>query len=319
MIGVIFGGDSPEREVSLRTGEAVLGALQRLRIPALAIDARQPMNSWFDQSVAAMFIALHGGLGEDGSVQGVMETAGIPYTGSGVLASALGMDKWRSRQLFRQHQIPVPASIKLTAAAPQPTPKQLDALGEQLFVKPNAQGSSIGCNRVGGNHKELAAALREAFAYDEEVLVERFLEGGEYAVGILDDAPMPVVRIEPDRPFYDYAAKYEDDGTAYHLPSGLAPERERHAQQIALAAWRALGGAGWGRVDLLDSPDGLVVAEINTVPGMTEQSLVPKAAAHQGMGFDELVRTILDLALNKGGPKSTAAQKQVFHSNEDES
>lgn len=296
-VGVLLGGSSAEREISLQSGQAVLKALKRLGVQSVALDTAAPMRDWLNTKLSAAFIALHGSDGEDGVVQGALQTAGIPYTGSGVLASALAMDKWRSRQLFRQAGVAVPATVNLGQGD---SIEPCYALGEQLFVKPNNQGSSLGCSRVGGNHASLPAALKEAFQYSERVLVEPWLDGGEYFVGILDSQPLPAIKVESSRAFYDYVAKYQSGYSQYHLPCGLSPEQEAQLQQSALAAWRALGCSGWGRVDLMASADQFLVLEINTVPGMTENSLMPKAAAHLGIDFDQLVGRIVASAAPGG-------------------
>ena len=291
-VAVLLGGDSPEREISLESGQAVLDALKTLGISALAVDTKVPLRDWLASDIGCAFVALHGGNGENGSVQGVLEMAGIPYTGSDVLACALAMDKWRCRQLLKQQGLPVPSGLLLQRGEDASHCAQL---GEKLFVKPNAQGSSLGCSRVGGNEGSLADALELAFNYDDAVLVESLIEGEEYVVGILGDEPLPVVRIEPEGLFYDYHAKYQSDKTQYHLPCGLPPEQERELQSAALSAWQAIGGSGWGRVDLMGSIDDFRIMEINTVPGLTGHSLVPMAAAHIGMDFASLVSRILAL------------------------
>jgi D-alanine-D-alanine ligase len=244
----------------------------------------------------AVWNALHGGAGEDGTVQGCLGTLGLPYTGSGVLGSALAMNKLRCKQLWRGcggGGIPTADFVELGEVGVRGAGERL---GWPVMVKPASGGSSIGMARADGP-EELAAAYEAAAAYDSSVLAEAWLDGPELTVGILDDEPLPVLRLEVARDFYDYAAKYEaGSGTQYLHPTGLGEEVERQCQQLALAAFAALECSGWGRVDLKMGPEGPAVIEVNTVPGMTPHSLVPKAAAHAGLGFDELVERILGVA-----------------------
>ncbi|QDX81428.1 D-alanine--D-alanine ligase [Denitratisoma sp. DHT3] len=291
-VAVMFGGDSAEREVSLKSGSAVLKALRTAGVDAHAFDPREkPLSALREEHFQRAFIAMHGRGGEDGSLQGALELMGIPYTGSGVLASALAMDKWRTKLVWQAAGIPVPEYAVLDAASDFAAVER--RLGLPLFVKPANEGSSIGISKVkqpGG----LKAAYQEAARHDPIVLAERFLAGGEFTVGILGDRALPVIRIVPSGEFYDYEAKYLRDDTEYRIPSGLPPEREQEMQQIALRAFAILGGRGWGRVDLMQDDAGRVYAlEVNTSPGMTDHSLVPMAARAAGIGFEQLVLQVL--------------------------
>ncbi|HPU79484.1 D-alanine--D-alanine ligase [Accumulibacter sp.] len=296
-VAVLFGGRSAEREVSLNSGSRVLAALQRQGVDATAFD---PSERKLDELAAfdRAFIALHGRYGEDGTIQGVLELMGIPYTGSGVMASALGMDKWRSKLLWQACGLPVPEYVLLDANSDF---ARVEAeLGLPLFVKPACEGSSIGISKVkqaGG----LGAAYAEAAKHDSLVIAERAILGGEYTTAILGDAALPIIKIEPRGEFYDYEAKYLRDDTAYRCPCGLSEDRERELRAQALEAFRVLGGRGWGRVDFLMEPAAngsgrAYFLEVNTSPGMTDHSLVPMAARAAGVGYDELVLRVLALA-----------------------
>ena len=291
-VAVLMGGPSAEREVSLKSGNAVLAALRRCGVDAEGIDAeRDVLERLAREKYQRVFIALHGRWGEDGVIQGGLEVLGLPYTGSGVLASALGMDKLRCKQLWKGAGVSTPAYEVL--AADSDFTRVVRRLGLPIFVKPAREGSSFGISKV-----TEAAALEAAYAaaakYDDLVIAERGIKGDELTVAILGDTALPVIRLEPAREFYDYEAKYLLDNTRYHCPSGLAAADERRAQRLALAAFAAVGCSGWGRVDIMRDGDGRAyVLEINTVPGMTDHSLVPKAAAAGGIGFDDLVLRIL--------------------------
>lgn len=295
-VAVMFGGDSAEREVSLKSGSAVLKALRAAGVDAHAFDPREkPLAALREEKFQRAFIALHGRGGEDGTLQGALELMGIPYTGSGVLASALGMDKWRTKLVWRAAGIPVPDFAVLDGETNFAAVEH--QFGLPLFVKPANEGSSIGISKVkesGG----LAAAYYEAARYDNIVLAERFMSGGEFTVGILGHGAtaeaLPVIRIVPATEFYDYDAKYLRDDTQYLIPSGLSPAQEKEMQDMALAAFKVLGGRGWGRVDTMIDGDGHIVAlEANTAPGMTDHSLVPMAARAAGMDFTTLVLKVL--------------------------
>lgn len=291
-VAVMFGGDSAEREISLKSGSAVLKALRASGIDAHAFDpSEKPLSALRDEAYQRVFIALHGKGGEDGTLQGALEFMGIPFTGSGVLASALAMDKWRSKLVWQAAGIPVPDYAVLTAKSDVAAVTM--RLGLPLFVKPANEGSSIGISKV-KKKSTLKTAYTAAARYDSIVLAERFLSGGEYTVGILDDQALPVIKIEPATEFYDYASKYERDDTKYLIPSGLSAAKENEMQQLALQAFNVLGARGWGRVDvMLDDAGKFYALEANTAPGMTDHSLVPMAAKAAGISFEQLVVKIL--------------------------
>lgn len=293
-VAVLFGGRSGEREVSLKSGAAVLAALQRQGVDAQAFDPAIRALSELAQFDRA-FIALHGRYGEDGTIQGVLELMGIPYTGSGVMASAVGMDKWRTKLLWTAAGVVTPDFVLMhdqTAAA-----DVVATLGLPLFVKPANEGSSIGVSKV-KNESALAAAYTLAKQSDPLVIAEQFVGGGEYTVGILGDLALPVIRIVPKNEYYDYEAKYLRDDTEYRCPSGLPAEVEQRIQAEALQAFQVLGCRGWGRVDfLMDEAGKHYFLEANTSPGMTDHSLVPMAAKAAGLDFDALVLRILQQTL----------------------
>lgn len=292
-VAVLMGGRSGEREVSLKSGGAVLAALLRQGVEAAAFDpAERDLHELlaFDR----VFISLHGRFGEDGTVQGALELMGIPYTGSGVLASSVGMDKWRTKLLWRSAGIATPDFELLDASSDFAAVEQ--RLGLPMFVKPANEGSSIGISKV-KQSGALKAAYELAAKSDPLVIVERFVGGGEYTVGILGDEALPIIRIVPANEFYDFEAKYLRDDTQYLCPCGLPAEQEARIRAEALQAFRAIGGRGWGRVDfLMDEAGRHYFLEVNTSPGMTDHSLVPMAAKANGISFDELVIRILELA-----------------------
>ena len=296
-VAVLFGGTSAEREVSLNSGSRVLAALQRQGVDAHAFDpAEKPLDALrgFDR----VFIALHGRHGEDGTIQGALELMGIPYTGSGVMASALGMDKWRTKLLWQAAGLRVPEYALLAADSDFAGVEA--ALGLPLFVKPACEGSSIGISMV-TRHGDLAAAYAEAAKHDPLVIAERGILGGEYTVGIVGEGgamqALPIIKIEPATAFYDYEAKYRRDDTRYLCPCGLDAAREATIREQALDAFRVLGGRGWGRVDfLMDEAGEAYFLEANTAPGMTDHSLVPMAARVAGIDYDALVLKVLSLA-----------------------
>lgn len=298
-VAVLFGGTSAEREISLKSGNAVLAALKRRGVDAHAFDpAERPLSDLKAQGFDRVFLILHGRGGEDGTAQGALELLGIPYTGSGVMASAVGMDKWRTKLLWRGAGLPVPDYALLDANS------DFDAverrLGLPLFVKPANEGSSVGVTKV-KTPGTLGAAWREAARHDPLVLAERYVGGGEFTVGMLGEGDslraLPVVKIEPATEFYDYEAKYFRDDTRYLCPSGLDPEKEAEMQALARRAFTVLGCRGWGRVDVLMDTDGSpYLLEINTAPGMTDHSLVPMAARAAGIDFPDLCLQVLELA-----------------------
>jgi D-alanine-D-alanine ligase len=271
----------------------VLAALQRQGVNAHAFDpAERPLHDL--ESFEVAMINLHGRFGEDGAVQGALELLGIPYTGSGVMASAIGMDKWRTKMIWSAAGVSTPAFELVTANSDFAAIEK--KLGLPLFVKPANEGSSIGISKVkqaGG----LKAAYQLAVKADPLVIAEQFVGGGEYTVGILGNQALPIVRIVPKNEFYDFEAKYLRDDTEYLCPCGLTAEKEAQIQQEALRAFNVIGCSGWGRVDfLMDEAGKHYFLEVNTSPGMTDHSLVPMAAKAAGIGFDELVIRILELA-----------------------
>jgi D-alanine-D-alanine ligase len=290
-----MGGSSGERAVSLKSGGAILAALLRRGVAAMGIDAgRDVLEQLAQGGFDRVFIALHGRGGEDGTLQGGLEMLGLPYTGSSVLGSALGMDKRRAKQLWLGVGLPTPPFRALTAET------DLDGvvaeLGLPLAVKPSREGSSLGITRV-DDPSALAAAYARATALDPEVIAERWIVGREYTVGILGDTALPVIGLEVARGFYDYHAKYEANDTIYRLPCGLPAPAEAVLQRLAQRAFAALACHGWGRVDIMrDAAGAPWLLEVNTVPGMTNHSLVPMAARAAGLDFDELVIRILEAA-----------------------
>lgn len=294
-VAVLFGGTSAEREVSLKSGSAVLAALKSRGVDAHAYDpAERPLHLLKEEGYQRAFVILHGRGGEDGTVQGELELLGIPYTGSGVMASALGMDKWRTKLVWRGADLPVPEYALLDDASDLAAVER--QLGLPLFVKPANEGSSVGISKVKAPG-ELAKAYKDATQHDKLVLAERFLGGGEYTVAILGDRPLPVIRIVPATEFYDYEAKYFRDDTRYLCPCGLPADQEARMQALALRAFQVLGCRGWGRVDVLVDSDGTpYLLEINTAPGMTDHSLVPMAARAAGIDFPDLCVKVLEMA-----------------------
>ncbi len=292
-VAVLFGGRSAEREVSLKSGSAVLAALQRSGVDAYAFDpAQRDLSDLKKEKFDRVFIALHGRGGEDGTVQGALELLGIPYTGSGVMASAIAMDKWRTKLVWQAAGLPIPEYEALTA--PTDWSAVADHLDLPLFVKPASEGSSVGVVKV-KRVEDLPAAYAEAAKHDKVVLAESFMSGGEYTVAILNGRALPVIKIEPASEFYDYEAKYLRDDTRYLCPCGLSIEQEAEMQHLAQLAFQLVGCEGWGRVDFLRGEDGKpYLLEINTAPGMTDHSLVPMAARQAGISFEQLVVQILE-------------------------
>ncbi len=292
-VAVLMGGWSAEREVSLKSGAAVLAALQARKVDAHGIDAdRQILHVLAAGQFDRAFIVLHGRGGEDGVIQGALEVLGLPYTGSGVLASALGMDKLRTKQLWLGVGLPTPpyclieSAAELAAAATK--------FGLPLAVKPSCEGSSIGISRVDAA-SQFAEAWQRAAVCESPILVEPWIQGQEYTGAVLQGEALPLIRLETPRSFYDYEAKYHANDTRYLCPCGLAPARETELQALVRQAYAAVDGAGWGRVDLLvDAQQQPWLLEVNTVPGMTDHSLVPMAARAVGLDFEELVWRILE-------------------------
>jgi len=292
-VAVLLGGKSAEREVSLNGGALVLAALRARGVDAHAFDpAEKGLEALIAGRYERAFIALHGRFGEDGTLQGALEWLGLRYTGSGVLGSALAMDKLRAKRLWMAEGLPTPPCEILDAQSDfRATAKRL---GLPLMVKPVNEGSSIGMSKV-----RAAGDLEEAYAlalnYDRAVIAEKFVEGTELTAGILGDEALPLIKLETPRDFYDYQAKYVADDTRYLIPCGLPAAKEREIQQLCLRAFRALACSGWGRADLmLDRAGNPWLLEVNTVPGMTDHSLVPMAARAAGLSYEDLCMRILE-------------------------
>ena len=294
-VAVLYGGSSAERDISIQSGTAVLGALLKSGVDAHPFDpSEQGVHKLLENGFQRAFIVLHGRLGEDGTIQGALELMGMPYTGSGVLASALAMDKWRSKLVWQAVGLPTPGYELLDVNSDLVV--VAEKLSLPLFVKPVNEGSSVGISKV-KKLSELRPAYVEAAKYDQLVMAEEFVSGGEYTVAILGKQALPVIKIESAKEFYDFEAKYLRNDTRYLCPSGLSQEKEVEMQRLALKSFALIGGSGWGRVDfLMNEANRPYLLEINTVPGMTDHSLVPMAARQAGMSFEQLVLNILDLS-----------------------
>ncbi|MDX1391235.1 MAG: D-alanine--D-alanine ligase [Rheinheimera sp.] len=292
-VAVMFGGVSAEREVSLRSGNAVLQALNSAGVAAFAFDPKsQSLAELAASGAERVFIVLHGRGGEDGSMQGALQQLGLPYTGSKVLGSALAMDKIRCKWLFQAQKLPT-AAFAVVHSSDTDFAALLASLGGKVMVKPANEGSSIGMSAA-STAAELEQAISAALKYDSEILVERWINGREFTVAILNGQVLPVVEMRTPRPFYDYEAKYQSNSTEYLCPAPLSAEQTEAMQRIALNAFNAVGASGWGRVDImLDDAGQPYLLEVNTVPGMTEKSLVPMAAKAAGLSFQQLVLAIL--------------------------
>ncbi|MBU3021537.1 D-alanine--D-alanine ligase [Aestuariibacter sp. A3R04] len=300
-VAVMFGGDSAERAVSLNSGKAVLNALLRQGVNACAFDPRErQLTDLIEEKFDRVLIMLHGRGGEDGAMQGALQQLGIPYTGSGVLGSALAMDKIHTKQIWQ--------CLGLSTAKYRIADKSdfeagscgaiMMELGNEVMVKPAREGSSIGMARV-TSAKQLETAIQEAFKYDNQVLLEQYIDGPEFTVSVLQGRALPSIRMSTPHNFYDYAAKYQDDTTVYHCPSGLSADKEAELAELSLRAFNALSCSGWGRIDVMQGAEGeFYLLEANTVPGMTEKSLVPKAANVAGLDFDALTMAILATSLS---------------------
>jgi D-alanine-D-alanine ligase len=295
-VAVLFGGDSSEREISLLSGNAVLASLKRSRVDAHAFDPRdKPLTRLLEERFDRVWIALHGPGGEDGTLQGALEYLGVPYTGSGVMGSAIGMDKLRTKRLAQAVGVATSPFVVLNGA--QDFDHALEKLKLPMIVKPGTQGSSVGMSKV-ERAEDLPTAYAAAAKTDRVVFAEAWISGGEYTVGILQGKALPSIRIETPRTFYDYEAKYFRDDTKYHCPSGLSGPAEQHLANLAVATFESAGAEGWGRVDFMMDPTGRpLLLEFNTIPGMTDHSLVPMAARAAGMDFDQLVWRVLETSL----------------------
>jgi len=295
-IALLYGGSSSEREVSLKSGAAVEFALKQLSVEPVVIDPKE--SSVFelkDKNIDVALIMLHGKDGEDGVIQGALQLMGIKYTGCGVAPSALAMDKLRTKLIWQQLGLSTPAfhwirkGDDLSAAAK----KIIDSLGQEVMVKPVTEGSSVGMSRAKGE-SEILIALEFALSYADEVIAEQYVTGAEFTVAILGDEVLPSIRLSTPNDFYDYQAKYESSETVYQCPSMLDKQKEDEIRQLALDAYKAIGCHGWGRVDVMQNSAGqFFLLEVNTVPGMTEKSLVPMAAKAQGYSFEQLVQRIV--------------------------
>ncbi|MBU2894835.1 D-alanine--D-alanine ligase [Colwellia sp. D2M02] len=298
-VAVLYGGNSAERDVSLNSGIAVAKGLTAAGFNVELIDTKLlPLSELSTKEIDRVFIALHGRGGEDGCLQGALEYLNIPYTGSKVLGSALSMDKVRSKQIFKANDLPTApfTVVNKDDFADLPLAQILTDLGGRIMVKPANEGSSIGMAQA-KTVEQLNNALIEAFSFDQQVLLEAWIEGPEYTVAILGNQALPSIHMETPREFYDYEAKYQSTTTQYHCPSGLSADDEAEIQRLALQAFKATNAQGWGRVDVMRNSDGIwQLLEVNTVPGMTETSLVPKSAKVHGLSFSELVTQILLLS-----------------------
>lgn len=295
-VAVLMGGLSAEREISLRSGNAVLAALQAQGVDAHGIDAdHKVVNTLQEGGFDRAFIVLHGRWGEDGVIQGALDTINMPYTGSGVLGSALAMDKVRSKQVWLANNLPT-AKYRVLRSE-QDLDGLIEELGLPIFTKPATEGSSIGVSKV-VSEEELKPAWQLAAENDAEVLAESFIAGPELTVSILNGKALPVIRLQTSNTFYDYEAKYQSNDTQYICPAELSDEEAERISDLAVRAYKALGCSGWGRVDLmLDEQRNPLLLEANTVPGMTDHSLVPMAAKEQGISFEQLVVQVLETSL----------------------
>ncbi len=294
-VALLLGGKSPEREVSLMSGREVGAALRRIGYDVVEFDTgERPVCDIRGEGIDAAFIILHGGSGENGVIQGVLGECGIPYTGSGHCACALAMDKHYSKMIWRSSGIPTPPHCLLKAADAKGLEEAADTLGFPMFIKPRKGGSSVATARIDAV-SGFADAVRNILALGDDAMAEPCISGSEITFSILGERVLPSIRIATDNAFYDYEAKYLSDKTSYVCPSGLDDGTEKKLGAMSLEAYRLLECAGWGRTDLMLEEDGTVhVLEVNTVPGMTTHSLVPMAAKAVGIGFDELVGTIME-------------------------
>ncbi|KID57916.1 D-alanine--D-alanine ligase [Pseudoalteromonas luteoviolacea] len=296
-VAVLLGGSSAEREVSLASGNAIVEALKNQGVDVIAFDpAQRSVSELTSLNVKRVFIALHGRGGEDGTVQGALEFMGIPYTGSGVLGSALAMDKIRCKHLFESAKLSTAKYAVVDKHSGYDAKAIINELGE-VIVKPSHEGSSVGMAKA-HDERSLIEALTAAFKFDNQVLVEQWIEGREFTVSILNGGALPVIEMRTPRGFYDYQAKYKENTTEYICPAELNPAYTEQLQVMSLHAFELVGATGWGRVDAMQDANGqFYLLEVNTVPGMTETSLVPKAAKSQGINFEQLVVRILEQTL----------------------
>ncbi|MCX8117193.1 MAG: D-alanine--D-alanine ligase [Desulfobacterota bacterium] len=301
-IGVLFGGLSREREISLRTGKAIQKALAERGYQVCCIDVGRDIAERLTKArIEVAFIALHGRYGEDGTIQGLLELMGIPYTGSGVLASALCLHKVMAKKILIQENLPTPPFHSLKREEIERGGMKGLLLSLPLVVKPAREGSTIGVSIV-RKEEDLQGAVREALKYDDEILIEAFVKGKEITVGILNELPLPIIEIVPKSGFYDFHSKYTKGETEYLIPARIGREKYLYAQEISLKAFQALGCSDVARVDLMTDEEGNpFIIDVNTMPGMTETSLLPKAAEYVGISFGELAeRILLGAALKMG-------------------
>jgi D-alanine-D-alanine ligase len=297
-VAVLLGGDSTEREISLLSGNAVLAGLKRRGVDAHAFDPRdRALPTLVDERFDRVWIALHGPGGEDGTLQGALEYLGVPYTGSGVMGSAIGMDKLRTKRLA--HAIGVATADYVVLRGQQDFEIAIERLGVPMIVKPATQGSSVGMSKV-EKATDLPAVHEAAARIESAVFAEAWITGKEYTVAVLQGRALPSIRIETPKTFYDYEAKYFRDDTRYFCPAGLSAPAEAHLANLAVAAFDAVGASGWGRADFMtDSTGRPLLLEVNTIPGMTDHSLVPMAARAAGIDFDELVWRVLETSFTR--------------------
>ncbi len=296
-VAVLFGGTSSEREISIKSGTACLQALVKRGVDAHAFDPRDKPLADLVHRYERVFIALHGPGGEDGTVQGALEFLGLPYTGSGVMGSAIGMDKLRTKRLAQT--VGIPTTDYMVLRGPQDFDTCIERLGLPLIVKPATQGSSVGMTKV-EKAEQLAAAYQAAALLEPTVFAEPWITGGEYTVAVLHGRALPSIRIETPATFCDYQAKYFRNDTKYFCPSGLSAEAEKHLANLALGTFAAVGAEGWGRADfMMDKTGRPYLLEINTVPGMTDHSLVPMAARALDISFEQLVWQVLETSFSR--------------------
>ncbi|AHG72569.1 D-alanine--D-alanine ligase [Mannheimia sp. USDA-ARS-USMARC-1261] len=295
-IAVLFGGVSQEREVSLNSGAAVTEALRSLGYDVEGIDTKEfPIEKLKEKGIQRVFNILHGGIGENGVLQGALEQMGIPYTGCGVMASAVTLDKFRTKLLWNAVGLPTADMVVVQRGQAVDFDQIIAKLGLPVFVKPSCEGSSVGVFKV-KTREELEPAIQEALKFDSIVLVEEFLAGNEYSVPVLDGQVLPAVQVIPDGEFYDYHAKYVSDNTQYVLPA-LNDERQAEVAQLVKAAYDVVGCRGWSRIDVMEDGNGKFrLVEVNTNPGMTSHSIFPKSAATVGISFEALVERVLELS-----------------------
>jgi len=297
-VAVLLGGTSSEREISLKSGNACLAALLKRGVDAHPFDPQdKPIASLVTARFDRVFIALHGPGGEDGTLQGALEFLGLPYTGSGVMGSAIGMDKLRTKRLAQA--VGIPTTDYMVLRSPADLDNCIERLGLPMIVKPATQGSSVGMTKV-EKAEELLGAYQAAAMLEPDVFAEPWITGGEYTVAMLQGRALPSIRIETPATFYDYQAKYFRNDTKYSCPSGLSPEAEKHLANLAQATFTAVGAEGWGRADfMMDKAGKPYLLEINTVPGMTDHSLVPMAARALGISFEQLVWQVLETSFSR--------------------